>query len=201
MPSSDERDRWNQKYRAGLHSPSEPDPFLVEAFSQFVHPAFPGGGSALDLAGGAGRHALYLAQRGWRVTLTDISEVAIEKARQNAGPLASQIHFVVDDLTRFRASHTQFDLVIGFFYLERGIFPEMAKALRPGGLLVYKTYTAKQLALDGGPRDRAHLLGPGELVRLVDGLQVLHYEEKIAAKATAEVVARKPFQLRDSPQN
>jgi hypothetical protein len=45
------------------------------------------------------------------------------------------------------------------------------------------------------------LLGPGELVRLVDGLQVLHYEEKIAAKATAEVVARKPFQLRDSPQN
>jgi SAM-dependent methyltransferase len=191
MPSSDERERWNQKYREGLHALSEPDPFLVEAFSQYVHPAFPGGGRALDLAGGAGRHALYLAERGWRVTLTDISEVAIEKARQNAGALASHIHFVVDDLTQFRASQTQFDLVMGFFYLERGIFPEIVQAVLPGGLLVYKTYTAKQRTLEGGPRDPAHLLEPGELLRLVDGLQVLHYLETVAPKATAEVVAKK----------
>ena len=193
MPSSDERARWNQKYREGLHTPSEPDPFLVEAFSLFVHPAFPDGGSALDLAGGAGRHALYLAQRGWQVTLTDISEVAVEQARQSAGALASHIHFVVDDLTQFRASQSQFDLVMGFFYLERGIFPEIVKAVRPGGLLVYKTYTAKQLTLEGGPKDPAHLLEAGELLELVKGLQVLHYREAMAAKATAEVVAKKAF--------
>jgi SAM-dependent methyltransferase len=191
MPSSDERERWNRKYREGLHALSAPDPFLVEVFLQFVHPAFPDGGSALDLAGGAGRHALYLAQRGWRVTLTDISEVAIEKARQNAGALASHFHFVVDDLTQFQASQTQFDLVMGFFYLERTIFPEIVKAVRPGGLLIYKTYTAEQLALEGGPRHPAHLLEPGELLRLVKGLQVLHYRETVAAKATAEVVAKK----------
>lgn len=193
MPSSDERERWNQKYREGLHALSEPDPFLVEAFLQFVHPAFPGGGRALDLAGGAGRHALYLAERGWRVTLTDISEVAIEQARQNAGALASHIHFVVDDLTQFQASQTQFDLVMGFFYLERGIFPEIVQAVRPGSLVVYKTYTAKQRTLEGGPRDPAHLLESDELLRLVDGLQVLHYLETVAPKATAEVVAKKAF--------
>jgi SAM-dependent methyltransferase len=193
MPSSDERERWNRKYREGLHALSAPDPFLVEVFSQFVQPAFPDGGSALDLAGGAGRHALYLAQRGWRVTLTDISQVAIEKARQNAGALASRFHFVVDDLTQFRASQTQFDLVMGFFYLERAIFPELVKAVRPGGLLIYKTYTAEQLALEGGPRHPAHLLEPGELLRLVKGMQVLHYSETVAAKATAEVVAKKAF--------
>lgn len=191
MPRFNEREHWNQKYREGLHTLAEPDPFLVEAFSEFVHPTFPGGGSALDLAGGTGRHSLYLAERGWRVTLTDISEVAIEKARLNAGALTSQIHFVVDDLTQFRASQTQFDLVMVFFYLERAIFPEIVKTVRPGGLLVYKTYTTKQLALEGGPKASEHLLQPGELLRLVDGMQVLDYEEKVAARATAEVVAKK----------
>ena len=191
MPRFNEREHWNQKYREGIHTLTEPDPFLVEAFSEFVHPTFPAGGSALDLAGGTGRHSLYLAERGWRVTLTDISEVAIEKARLNAGALASRIHFVVDDLTQFRASQTQFDLVMGFFYLERAIFPEIVKAVRPGGLLVYKTYTTKQLNLESGPKASEHLLQPGELLRLVDGMQVLRFEEKVAARATAEVVAKK----------
>ena len=191
MPCFDEREHWNQKYREGIRTLTEPDPFLVEAYSEFVHPTFPDGGSALDLAGGTGRHSLYLAERGWRVTLTDISEVAIEKARLNAGALASQIHFVVDDLTQFRASQTQFDLVMGFFYLERGIFPEIVKAVRPGGLLVYKTYTTKQLNLESGPKASEHLLQPGELLRLVDGMQVLRFEEKVVARATAEVVAKK----------
>jgi len=191
MPGSNEREHWNQKYREGISTLVEPDPFLVEAFPEFVHSTFPDGGSALDLAGGTGRHSLYLAERGWRVTLTDISEVAIEKARLNAGALASQIHFVVDDLTQFRASQTQFDLVMGFFYLERGIFPEIVKAVRPGGLLVYKTYTTKQLNLEGGPKASEHLLQPGELLRLVDGMQVLRFEEKVVARATAEVVAKK----------
>src|ERR1700688_2220302 len=106
--SDNERERWNQKYResAGASASMVPDPFLVRAFSEYVLPLFPHGGSALDLAGGAGRHAIWLAKQGWEVTLIDISETAVEQARQNAGGLASQIHFVVDDLTRFAASQT-----------------------------------------------------------------------------------------------
>ena len=193
---NDERKRWNRKYREGATArTSIPDPFLVSTFLEYILPLYPNGGRALDLAGGAGRHAIWLAKQGWEVTLMDISEAGVERARQSAGPLASHIHFVVDDLTRFgslqsRAEHG-FEVVIVFCHLERNIFPELLKAIRPGGLLIYKTYTSLQAKLPGGPRNPAHLLEPGELPRLAAGLQVLHYREEVAERATAEMVARK----------
>jgi tellurite methyltransferase len=190
-PVSTERERWNQKYREKPGAWLDPDPFLAWAFSEYIQPLFPRGGSALDLAGGAGRHAIWLAKQGWDVTLIDVSDTGIELARQNAGLLVSHLHLVLDDLTQFRASQTQFDVVMGFFYLEREIFPEIVKAVRQGGVLLYKTYTTDQLKLPGGPKDASHLLAPGELLRLVSGMRVLHYCETVAEKATAEIVARK----------
>ena len=210
-----ERERWNRKYREAIRARTEtgrcaktvPDPFFLHAFSEYILPRFPHGGRALDLAGGAGRHAIWLAQRGWTVRLIDVSEAGVELARQNAGPLASHISFVVDDLTHFEASQTQFkmksemktelkseagfDVVMVFFYLERKIFPEVVKAVRPGGLLLYKTYTEAQTKLPAGPKNPAHLLEPGELPRLAAGLRVVHYREESAERATAELVASK----------
>jgi SAM-dependent methyltransferase len=193
--ADNEREHWNRKYREAPGSWLVPDPFLPRAFSEYILPLFPRGGSALDLAGGAGRHAIWLAKQGWEVTLIDISETGVEQARQNAGPLASHIRLVVDDLTHFRASQTEFevafDVVMAFFYLKREIFSELVTAVRPGGLLVYKTYTRAQAELPSGPKSPAHLLEPGELVELVDGLNVLHYREDVAENATAELVARR----------
>ena len=190
--SDNERDRWNQKYRDTPGAWLTPDSFLPRAFSEYIMPLFPHGGSALDLAGGAGRHSIWLAKRGWDVTLIDISETGVAQARQNAGPLASHIHFVVDDLTHFRAAQSElkatFEVVMAFFYLEREICSEIVKAVRPGGLLVYKTHTLEQAS---GPKNPAHLLEPGELLQLASGLQILHYREAVAEKATAELVARK----------
>jgi SAM-dependent methyltransferase len=194
------REHWHRKYREAAGSGTErswmiPDPFLVQAFSEYIRPLFPRGGRALDLAGGAGCHAIWLAKQDWDVTLIDVSETGVEQARQNAGPLASHMHFVVDDLTQFKAAQSQFEaafeVVMVFCYLERAIFPEIVKAVRPGGLLVYKTHTAEQAKLRGGPKNPEHLLRPGELLQLAAGLRVLHYREVKAEKATAELVARK----------
>lgn len=190
--ASKDREKWNQRYRAGTHIMMDPDLFLVQAFHDYHFPTFPHGATVLDFAGGAGRHSIFLAQRGWRVTLVDIAEDGINRARQNAGALGSHIHFVVDDLTHFRAAQTQFDVVMVFFYLDRQIFPEIANAVRPGGLLLYKTYTVEQRQLEGGPSDPTRLLDLGELRSLADGLEVLHYRETISDKATAELVARRP---------
>jgi tellurite methyltransferase len=192
---NDEHERWNRKYREAPPKKMDPDPFLERTFSEHILPLFPSGGSALDLAGGTGRHAIWLAKQGWQVTLIDISENGVELARQNAGPLASRIRFVVDDLTGFRASQIPpeaiFEVVMAFFYLERKIFPEIVKAIRPGGLLVYKTYTSVQPEVANGPKNPAHLLAPGELPRLAHGLRVLHYREEVTERATAELVAQK----------
>lgn len=188
---ADQRERWNEKYRTSPESWIEPDEFLPWVFRMFIQPAFPNGGSALDFAGGAGRHALWLAQQGWDVTLIDISEAGVEQARQKAGLLAPHIHFVVDDLTQFHAAQTQFDVVMGFYYLDRAIFPEIVRAVRLGGLLLYKTYTLEQLKLGGGPKDLSRLLATRELRQLVAGLHVLWEQEVTGEKATAEIVARK----------
>jgi tellurite methyltransferase len=174
--SDNERERWNRKYREAPSKWLEPDPFLPAAFSKYILPLFPEGGSALDLAGGAGRHAIWLAKQKqrWEVTLIDISETGVEQARQNAEPLATHIRFVVDDLTHFKASQTQFDVVLAFFYLDRQIFSEILNAMRPGGLLVYKTHTMPPASLTGGPKNPEYLLKPGELLEQAQGLRVLH---------------------------
>jgi tellurite methyltransferase len=189
--SSNERQRWNRKYGEAPGAWMVPDPFLPWAFSKYILPLFPQAASALDLAGGAGRHAIWLAKQGWKVTLIDISETGVEQARQNAGELATDIQFVVDDLTRFDASQTRFEVVMSFFYLERKIFAELVKAVRPGGLFLYKTHTLERAKKADGHKNPAYLLKPGELLQLATGLRVLHYREQGSEKATAELVAKK----------
>src|SRR5207302_9542298 len=67
--SKDQRARWDIKYEQGLPSLTEPDPFFISAYERFVSPSLAKPGVALDLAGGLGRHALWLASRNWRVTV------------------------------------------------------------------------------------------------------------------------------------
>lgn len=186
-----ERDRWDRKYRENTHFPLEPDPLLPQAYRDFVEPLFPNGGQALDLAGGVGRHAIWMAQHGWRVTMMDISEVGLGKARENAGQLASRISFQASDLTRQEWVASTYDLVMVFYYLERELFPRLVDALRPGGLIVYKTYTYLAPKVGKGPSHPMHLLAENELLRLFSGMTVLHYAETLRDRATAELVARK----------
>ena len=81
MTFNQQRSHWGLKYEQGLTSLEKPDPSFVSAFSQFVADQFPNGATVLDLAGGIGRHALWLAKKNWQVTVVDISEVAIQKHR------------------------------------------------------------------------------------------------------------------------
>ena len=74
---------------------------------------------------------------------------------------------------------------MAFFYLERKSFSEMVKAVRVGGLLVYKTYLKAHAQCVKNP---AHLLEAGELLQLAKGLRILHYRE---VEGTAELVGGK----------
>lgn len=188
--SENERESWDRRYRDGSHSSLVPDPFLVQAFGEFIQPIFPDGGTALDLAGGIGRHSIWLAERWWTVTLMDISEAGIAKAQENAGVQAGKIKFEIADASRFRARE-HYDLVVVFFYLERDIFPELIKSLSPGAIIVYKTYTHLHPQFGSGPSHPMHLLQENELLRAFSGLKILHYNETIAERGVAELVAQK----------
>jgi 2-polyprenyl-3-methyl-5-hydroxy-6-metoxy-1,4-benzoquinol methylase len=186
-----ERDSWNQKYKQGSHSSLEPDEFFVRAWDEFVQPLFPSGGQALDVAGGVGRHSLWLAERGWKVTLVDITDAALTKAGKEAEWRGVKIETVAHDLESWKPVHESYDLLLVFFYLQREMFPALMAALRPGGLLIYKTYTEEQKRFAGGPSHPMHLLKQNELLQVFDGMRVLHYRETLRERGVAEFVGRK----------
>jgi SAM-dependent methyltransferase len=198
----DEKLRWNRKYGEASHASLEPESFLVSAYSEFVA-GFPPG-DALDLAGGAGRHALWLAQRGWKVKLIDISEAGVELADEKARSLlpvapGSVTTEVLDLKSVQTLGVDHYELVLVFFYLQRNLFPALIQALKPGGFLIYQTYFSDQQSLPGGPRDPAYLLNPNELREAFRTLQILHYRERSSNRATAELVARK--EAKESPES
>jgi 2-polyprenyl-3-methyl-5-hydroxy-6-metoxy-1,4-benzoquinol methylase len=191
-----EKASWNKKYGEGSHSSLEPDPLLVSAYEEFLFGTTPG--LALDVAGGVGRHAIWLAQRGWRTRLIDISDVGIGLAEKNAsrvlGPVAKEflITAEVADLDSVQDfGREQYDVVLIFFFLQRELFPALAAALKPDGHLICKTYTTEQKNFAGGPSHPMFLLEPNELLHAFSSLRVLHYHETVQGKGVAELVARK----------
>ena len=196
----DEKAIWDQKYAEGSHSSMEPDPFLLSAYSEFLAETKPG--SALDVAGGVGRHVLWLAGLGWNVKLVDVSEVGINLARENFEKLQEpwlraiapqQLKYQVLDLSQVHdLGQKQYDLILVFFYLQRSLFPALVSALRPGGFLIYKTYTTESRRLGRGPSHSMYLLEPNELLRAFQSLRILRYHETVKEKGVAELVAQKP---------
>jgi tellurite methyltransferase len=188
----DEKASWNKKYSEGSHSSLDPDPFLVSAYDEFLFDTTPG--LALDIAGGVGRHAIWLAQRNWRVKLLDIAEVGIKQAEENAkraGTSRSISTEVCDLNTMHDLGRERYDLVVVFFFLQRELFPALTAALKPGGFLIYKTYTAEQKHFAGGPSHPMFLLEPNELLRAFSSLRILYYHQTVQEKGLAELVARK----------
>jgi tellurite methyltransferase len=195
----DEKAEWNKRYSEHSHSSLEPDPLLENAHREFLSQTAPG--IALDVAGGVGRHAIWLAERGWRVRLFDISEVGIEQARNNASTLGAAAESLITAEVRDLNSvtdlgHEEYDLVLVFYYLQRELFPALISALRPGGILIYKTYTTEQRRFSGGPSKTGpshpmFLLEPNELLRAFPPLRILDYHETIAEKGVAELVGKK----------
>jgi SAM-dependent methyltransferase len=83
-------------------------------------------------------------------------------------------------------------LIVVTHYLHRPLFAALRRALAPGGLLVYETFTVDQAA-QGHPRNPAFLLEHGELARLTAPLAVLRERDgEFDGRRVAGVVARAP---------
>jgi rhodanese-related sulfurtransferase len=157
----------------------------------------PRGGSALDIACGAGRHALLLAGAGFRVRAVDRDPGTIAFLRGVAARTGLPIEAEVIDLeaadppASVDLGTAVHDLVVVVHYLHRPLVPALARALKPGGVLIYETYTSAQ-AGRGRPTNPDFLLQPGELPRLVAPLEVLRRREgDFEGRWVAGVVARR----------
>jgi tellurite methyltransferase len=153
----------------------------------------PVSGDALDVACGRGRHALWLAARGLRVHAVDRDSKALAALRTEAGERGVEVRTQELDLeagTRVVAE-SAYDVVVVVHYLHRPLFSQIIAALRPGGMLVYETFTTAQAA-HGKPTSPDFLLKPGELQELVVPLDVVASREgAFDGRMVASVVARR----------
>ena len=119
---------WDERYRRGEHAGSGPSRLLVRAVETLPP------GRALDIACGAGRHAVFLAERGFTVTAVDSSRVAIEITERRARERGVRLDAHVADLERgeFVIAPEAYDLISIFYYLQRDLFPQIRAGIKPG---------------------------------------------------------------------
>lgn len=185
--------KWNARYTRGEETYSyRPSPPLPDAV-QGLPP-----GLALDVACGAGRHSIYLAERGFRVVSVDWAEAGIDALMVEAQRrgVADRIEPIVADLESgaFLIEPSRYDIVCDFYFLNRALFPAMRDGVREGGIFV----AAIHFESPDAAAPHRFLLEPGELRRTVGewGFEILHSREGHSQEgghnhATAEIVARK----------
>ncbi len=186
--SDEDRVLWDRRWRDGTHGSKEVAPFLDS-----LDALLPRSGPALEVAGGRGWNALWLAGRGLDVTLVDVSPVALALAREAAAADGLAFTTVELDLEEAPLPPGPFGLVTCFHFLRRPLFREMAAVVAPGGLLVVEIMTRRNLERHASPSER-FLLDEGELPGLVPGLEILSHDEawRASDRHAARLVARKP---------
>lgn len=174
---------WDRRYAAseGVWG-AEPNVWVAQELNGLAP------GRALDLGAGEGRHAVWLAERGWQVTAVDFSAVALERGRAAAGALGvgGRIEWRVEDATCFAPEPARLDLALAA-YLQlpaeglRAALASAARGLRPGGRLLLVAHDAANPGHGtGGPKDPAVLQSPGQVAAWLRdaGLEVASAETR-----------------------
>jgi tellurite methyltransferase len=184
---------WNERYRlrerAAEDLDAAPTPLLVETATRLAP------GKALDLACGAGRNALWLAEHGWEVTAVDGAAAAIEILRTRATERGLKINTIVADLEKgeFEIEPSRWDLIAMCYYLQRNLFEPAKRGVAPGGTVISIVHVNEP-----GEADGPYRLRPGELEQYFADWEILHCREgktndSVHRRAVAEIVARRPL--------
>lgn len=157
-------EEWNERYRTREEIDHEPAAILVET----AHELPPG--RALDLACGAGRNALWLAQRGWEVVAIDGSSEAIRIVRESEPRIDARV-MDLETEEPLPFADESFDLVLILFYLWRPLFAEAKRLVRRGGTVIA---TARMSG--------SYAIAPGEMRSAFEGFEIIGEREgEIAA--------------------
>lgn len=133
-------------------------------------------GRALDIATGRGRNAIFLAQKGFAVEAIDVSEVALQEARRQAAEKGLAVTFRQADLDHIELAEGQYDLIVNINFLLRSLVPQIKKALKVGGRVIFETYLIEQQTI-GHPKNPAYLLRHHELLELFSDFRIFYYRE------------------------
>lgn len=172
---------WDERYAERQQWSVEPNRLVAELLADLP----PGDG--VDLAAGEGRHALWLAGRGWRATAVDFSATGLARGRMQPG--AEAVTWVVADVLEWSAPEASLDLVlVAYLHLPQPqTVPLLTRAvgwLRPGGRLLVLGHDVENLTAGVG--------GPPEP-------EILHSVERLAPVAALLDVDRLEQVRRETP--
>lgn len=154
------------------HPSQAPSALLTDHLARFRK------GKALEVACGFGRNALYLAAQGFEVVGLDRDPEAVAfcKAEAEKRGLSFTVRAVDLEQPNPLPGGT-YALVACFYYLDRNLIPDMKRAIRPGGHLVYETFLIDQHERLGKPGRKEFCWGHNELLRLFLDFRILYYFE------------------------
>jgi len=169
-----DKQKWNEKFtkKSELLKPREASAH-VQKYVTLAR-----GRKALDLACGAGRHALYLESVGFEVDALDISEVAIDALKEIVDTnFLTSLHVRVFDLDEFKPDKADYDVIIMSNYLDRELIYRASRTLQVEGIFIIETYMDDS-ANEKKDSNKNSLLQPRELMNFFDDrFEVLHYAE------------------------
>lgn len=200
-----DRDKWQSRYRSGAYAQrTHPSGLVVEHAPEIYATQRATGGEeaelrALDLACGAGRNSLYLANLGYRVDSVDIAAEALARGRRAAEAGKLPISWIEHDLDLgLPRALTDYDLILIIRYLDLSLVASAAERLCPGGYLICEAHLVTSESVIG-PHDPSFRVQPGELQRAAPGLDVVEAWEGVGrdpdgrAVALARLVAWRPY--------
>jgi SAM-dependent methyltransferase len=140
---------------------------------------------------GRGRHVEALAAAGLRPFGVDVNVEAVRHTVERVRGRGILLRAWCADLTRYPLPPAAFALILVTRYLQRDLFASLGEALKPGGVILYETFTEAQRRYDRGPRSPDHLLREGELAGRFAAFDVMFSEEVQEPEAVARIVARR----------
>jgi tellurite methyltransferase len=187
--SQDSKTQWDEKYsRPTFIYGKSPVQFLAQNYHYI-----PFEGSVLDMGMGEGRNAVFLAQKGYKVTGVDISSVAVKKSYLLAQEFGVKIKGVVASLKDYKIQPNSFDAIVCFYYVDRSLIDKIKSWLKPGGVLIFEAHTTREKSRRKVESDQEEeFLKEQELLRLFPGMRVLKYEEPLHEKEfRSSIILRK----------
>jgi SAM-dependent methyltransferase len=167
-----DRDKWDQRYTEDSYNRKNPVTLVADWLAQIPV------GRALDVACGAGRNAIFLAQAGYRVDAIDISPEGLKLARKEAVSLGLDINWIEHDLDQPCPFDTDYALILVLWFVNLELVTRLCGCLAPGGYLLCEEHLITDEDVIG-PKNPNYRVAPGALREAVSRLEVLHYEESV----------------------
>ena len=164
----------------------EPAPSAwVRRFAPLIRP----GGRVLDLAAGGGRHTRLLLDMGFRVTAVDREVGGLRAFAGDKCDIRAMDLEAGAPETALASLGDDYDGIVVTNYLHRPLFPAIARALAPQGVVIYETFAIGNECF-GRPRNPDFLLRPGELLEAFAMFTTIAFEQGEVARPRPAVIQR-----------